>query len=185
MSSENPFGADNQQERPSSSSWLANLPEDLGHYLAGFADGEGSFNVAFRPRSDHRMPWKVTVTFNVSQRDDTILRVFKDVFEGGNLWQRKDGVWYYETRSLPLILGRVIPFFRKFQIRSARANDFDVFCEIAERMSRGEHLTKHGIQAIVKLRSPMNRGGKRRYPDEFILDSLDLKESSETICQAR
>jgi hypothetical protein len=48
MSSENPTGADNQQERPSSAVWLDAVPDDLGHWVAGFVDGEGSFNVPIR-----------------------------------------------------------------------------------------------------------------------------------------
>lgn len=45
MSSENPSGADNQQERLVTSNWLDRIPSDLGHYIAGFIEGEGSFNV--------------------------------------------------------------------------------------------------------------------------------------------
>jgi len=48
MGSDNPTGADNQQERPSSSSWLCKIPGDLGNWVAGFVDGEGSFNIPFR-----------------------------------------------------------------------------------------------------------------------------------------
>ena len=48
MGSDNPTGADNQQERPSSSSWLCEIPGDLGNWVAGFVDGEGSFNIPFR-----------------------------------------------------------------------------------------------------------------------------------------
>ena len=53
------------------------VPNDIGHYLAGFADGEGSFNVSFRPRGDYRMPWKVSLCFNISQRDEVILLEYK------------------------------------------------------------------------------------------------------------
>ena len=48
MSSDNPSGAVNQQERPSSAEWLDALPADLGNWVAGFVDGEGSFNVPIR-----------------------------------------------------------------------------------------------------------------------------------------
>ena len=48
MGSENPSGADNQQERPCSSNWLDRIPHDLGNWVAGFVDGEGSFNVPIR-----------------------------------------------------------------------------------------------------------------------------------------
>jgi hypothetical protein len=52
MSSENPSGADNQQERPSPSGWLDAIPHDFGHYIAGFVDGEESFNVPIRRERD-------------------------------------------------------------------------------------------------------------------------------------
>jgi hypothetical protein len=48
MGSDNPSGADNQQERPSSSDWMNRIPLDLGNWVAGFVDGEGSFNVPIR-----------------------------------------------------------------------------------------------------------------------------------------
>lgn len=51
MSSENSSGADNQQERPSFSNWLDQVPVDVGHYIAGFVDGEGSFNIPIRRES--------------------------------------------------------------------------------------------------------------------------------------
>src|SRR5215471_5236851 len=61
------------------------VPNDIGHYLAGFADGEGSFNVSFRPRSDYRMPWKVSLCFNISQRDEAILAKYKRYLECGTM----------------------------------------------------------------------------------------------------
>jgi len=56
MSSDNPSGAVNQQERPSFAEWLDALPADLGNWVAGFVDGEGSFNVPIRRlRSGHQV----------------------------------------------------------------------------------------------------------------------------------
>jgi hypothetical protein len=37
---------------------VSQVPSDIGHYLAGFTDGEGSFNVSFGKRADYAMPWK-------------------------------------------------------------------------------------------------------------------------------
>ena len=50
---------------------------NIGYYLAGFADGEGSFNVSFRKRKDYAMPWKISLCFNVSQKDKVILAMYK------------------------------------------------------------------------------------------------------------
>jgi hypothetical protein len=65
MRSDNPAGADNQQERLGSTNWLDAIPPDLGHYVAGFVDGEGSFNVPIRRERDRSLPWRVSLSFNV------------------------------------------------------------------------------------------------------------------------
>lgn len=142
----------------------------FGWYLAGFADGEGSFNVSFRPRKDYRNPWKVSLCFNVSQRDRVILALFKKHLECGTMRQRKDGVWYYEVNNLTGIVENVIPFFNRFGFLSAKKKrDFSKFKKLAEIMQAGGHLTREGVQAILEIRRDMNDGGKRRYSDEDIL----------------
>ncbi len=67
MDSDNPSSADNQQERPSSSNWLDRIQCDPGNGVAGFVDGEGSFNVPIRRERDRGLPWRVSLSFNVSQ----------------------------------------------------------------------------------------------------------------------
>ena len=96
------------------------IPPHVGYYLAGFADGEGSFNVVFRPRSDYRMPWKISLCFNVSQRERVILALFKRYLRCGTLRQRDDGVWYYEVNNFNAIVENVIPFFERFRFFSPR-----------------------------------------------------------------
>src|SRR6267378_7790551 len=71
------------------------VTETLGQYLAGFANGEGSFNLSFRPRGDYRQPWKISLCFNVSQRDPTGLMLLNQHLRCGTMRQREDGVWYY------------------------------------------------------------------------------------------
>jgi LAGLIDADG endonuclease. len=67
------------------------IPPRIGYYLAGFADGEGSFNVSFRRRHDYKMPWKISLCFNVSQRDKVILALFKRYLKCGTLRHAKTG----------------------------------------------------------------------------------------------
>ena len=82
---------------------VSQVPQSIGHYLAGFTDGEGSFNVSFRKRADYAMPWKVSLCFNVSQRDQVILSVFKEQLKCGTMRTRVDGVWYYEVNTFTAI----------------------------------------------------------------------------------
>ena len=146
------------------------IPSHVGYYLAGFADGEGSFNVSFRPRNDCRQPWKVSLCFNISQRDKVILALFKRYLKCGTLRQRSDGVWYYEVNNLTAILENVIPFFKKFRFLSAKKKrDFSKFCKIAEIVRAGRHQTLEGVKEILEIRREMNDGGKRRYDEAEIL----------------
>ena len=146
----------------------------IGYYLAGFADGEGSFNVSFRPRQDYSILWKVSLCFNISQKDKVILTLYKRHLKCGILRSRRDGIWYYEVNNINAINDNVIPFFKRFNFLSAKKKrDFSKFQQIAKIISEKDHLTKPGIVQILKIRSDMNDGGKRRYTDEQILSVLE------------
>jgi LAGLIDADG DNA endonuclease family protein len=163
------------------------IPDKIGYYLAGFTDGEGSFNLSFRKRKDYSMPWKVSLCFNVSQKDKVILALFKRHLKCGTLRSRNDGVWYYEVNNFTAIQGNVIPFFRKFGFLSAKKKrDFAKFMQIANLIADGEHLKKSGIRHILEIRKTMNDGGvgRRKYDDAEILKLVKTEKSSETIRQA-
>jgi hypothetical protein len=184
MKSENPSGAVNQQERPTSASWLDRIPDDLGHYVAGFVDGEGSFNVPIRRERDRTMPLRVGLSFNVSQIGRQLPDLLQEVFGCGTVRERQDGVVYFEVTKPSDLLSRVIPFFERFPLRGSKASDLAVFIAITELVQSGDHLSPDGLRRIVALRSPMNRGGKRRRTDQEIGELLEEWESSEAIRKA-
>jgi len=158
------------------------MKAETGYYLAGFADGEGSFNVSFRPRQDYKLPWKISLCFNISQKDKVILTLYKRYLNCGTLRGRPDGVWYYEVNNFNAILDNVIPFFKRYNFLSAKKKrDFAKFCEMAEIIKRGEHIREEGIRKIIEIRREMNDGGKRKYSEKEILSKF--QESSETIRQ--
>ena len=166
---------------------VSQVPQRIGHYLAGFTDGEGSFNVPFRKRGDYAMPWKVSLCFNVSQRDEVILALFKRHLKCGTMRTRPDGVWYYEVNNFTAIVENVIPFFDRFGFLSAKKQrDFAKFKQIAWLVQEGRHLTKEGIDEILTIRRDMNDGGamRRKYSDDSILELFGPRESSETTRQA-
>jgi hypothetical protein len=159
----------------------------IGYYLAGFADGEGSFNVSFRKRNDYAMPWKVSSCFNVSQRDRVILALFKQHLKCGTMRSRPDGVWYYEVNNFTALVENVIPFFDRFSFLSAKKQrDFAKFKQIALLIREGRHQTKSGIGEILEIRRDMNDGGamRRKYSDDSINELFGTRESSETVRQA-
>lgn len=155
---------------------------EIGYYLAGFTDGEGSFNISFRRRQDYKLPWKVSLCFNISQKDKVILALFKHHLGCGTLRSRPDGVWYFEVNNFNAIKEKVIPFFKRFQFLSAKKKrDFAKFVQAVEMIEKGKHLNQEGIKEILELRREMNDGGKRKFSETEILH--EFQKSSETIRQ--
>jgi hypothetical protein len=184
MFSDNPTGADNQQERPGSSGWMDRIPHDLGNWVAGFVDGEGSFNVPIRRERDRGLPWRVSLSFNVSQIGHELPELLQSTFGTGTVRDRGDGVHYFEVTRPLVLIERVFPFFDRYPLRSPKRRDLEIFRVITELVRSGRHLSTSGIGDILALRAPMNRGGKRRYDEGHILAVLRDWESSEAIRKA-
>jgi hypothetical protein len=149
-----------------SNKWLKQIPREVGYYLSGFVDGEGSFNVSMRKRDDHTLGWQIVLSFNVSQRDITVLSLLKRHLGCGRLQERSDGVWYYIVSNPQAIEKRVIPFFEQFNfLSSSKKTNFSLFRKISLLMVEGRHLTEEGMQEILLLREQLNkgRGRKRKY----------------------
>lgn len=161
----------------------AEIPDEVGFYLAGFVDGEGSFNVSIKKVSDRTLGWRVSACFNVSQREQQILELLQKTLECGTIRRRWDGVHYFEVNCHIDLMERVIPFFRRYSLRSPSKNEtLEIFAQICEMMQAGEHLMPNGVRKIVYLRNLMNNEtSKRHRDDKEILNSLSEMESSETI----
>lgn len=161
--------------------WLKQIKPDIGNYIAGFTDGEGSFNISVKKRIDYKDQWKLSASFNISQKDRVILALIKKELGCGTLREREDGVVYYEVTNVTSLKERIIPFFKRFRFLSSRKKtNFSIFSIIVEKMVKGEHLNEKGFLEILELREKLNegKGRKRKYN---LSDCVSKEESSETI----
>jgi len=163
---------DNQQERS----------EHLFWYLSGFVDGEGSFNVSLRRNPGYKVGWQPVLSFNVSQKEKTVLILMQNCFEGGIIKRRKDGLHSYDMTNPKMIQEVIIPFFKKYQFFSkSKQENFLIFTKIVRLMSTKDHLTKTGFRKLLNLREKLNigKGRTRKYTLKNVL------KSSETIRQTQ
>ena len=148
---------------------------DLPSYISGYVDGEGCFTVSISPRRTLRVGWEVRPSLSVSQNGDRaeVLTAIQQYFGCGTLRpDRSDKTLKWETRSLTLLVERVIPHFRRYPLQSGKRRDFELFADICERMVRGEHRTVAGLTEIVWRAGAMNPSGTRGYAPESILQRL-------------
>lgn len=149
---------------------LNKISKEMGFYLSGFADGEGSFNISLINRSDYKNKWKVVVAFNISQKDNTVPLLFKKILKCGTIRYRKDGVCYYEVTSIKDIKNIIIPFFKKFPILSEEKRlKFGYFLEISKIVYYKKHLNKEGMKKLLSLRDLIKVKRKRKYSNREIL----------------
>ena len=179
MSSDNPSGADNQQE-----TLLSNVQLHPA-WVSGFVDGEGCFSVSVHAnRFMHRHGgWQIYPAFHVYQHATHrhVLDALQLHFKCGYVRPKgpRSNVMTYSVSALRDLECKVVPFF-EVQPLIVKAADFSAFRTIVRAMRRKEHLTEKGFEAIVRLAYGMNANGKQR---SRTLDEV-LRGSSETARQA-
>jgi LAGLIDADG endonuclease len=179
MSSDNPTGADNQQETAGS-----RLELDP-HWVVGFVDGEGCFSVSVHANPNARSTggWQLQPVFHVYQhvRYRAVLEELVRFFACGRVRSKgpESSVWTYAVHSRKDQEELILPFFerRPLVIKDA---DFRRFAVIVRMMRRREHLTASGFERVVRLAFAMNANGKQRTRS---LQSI-LAGSSETARRA-
>ena len=179
MGSDNPSGADNQQETAQSE--LVLDPK----WVVGFVDGEGCFSVSI-----HRHPgvrsfgWQINPVFQVSQHRDArrVLQALMPFFGCGRVRSKGEGssVMIFAIDRRRDLVDRLVPFFMHHP-PVVKANDFKLFSEIIRHLDSGEHFTTGGFEHVVRLAFAMNANGKQRSKS---LETV-LAGSSETARQAR
>ena len=146
--------------------------ENLANYLSGFTDGEGSFNISVINREkDYKHGWKISLCFNISQKDDTIPKLFENFLGCGKIRYRKDGICYFDVRKTEDLVKIIVPFFKKFPVLSKKNEIFQIFCEALEIVKCKKHLTKSGMRKILRLRNKIVVGRKRKYSNKEILST--------------
>lgn len=129
-------------------------------------------------RSTLKIGWEVRPSVSVSQNGDRaeVLLEVQDYFGCGSLRpDRSDKTIKWETRSLKLLIERVIPHFERYPLLSGKQRDVEFLTSICEAMSAGDHLKPEGLVEIVRPAGAMNPSGKRGYAPESIIRALEMK----------
>ena len=148
-------------------------------YIVGFVDGEGSFNISFKIRTDYANRIQVYPSFNIYQKEKNILVWIQNQFGCGTIRNRGDGVYYYEVHNLRKLKERIIPFFDRYKLRTKKKIAFEVFSKTIEIIS-SKNLEWIDIKNIYVLREEVVVGRKRKYS---LKDLEKFWKSSETTRQ--
>jgi LAGLIDADG endonuclease len=171
VGSENPSGADNQQERPGFAQWVV-----------GFVDGEGCFSVPIFRNRTCRLGWQVQPAFTVVQGEKSVevLSLLKRFFGCGQVGRNdrhddhREAMHLYTVRALGDLELHIIPFFEEHQLLTAKAVDFKKFATVVGMMRTGIHLERGGLAQIAAIAETMNR----RKPSRYLESSEAIRQLS-------
>ena len=160
--------ADNQQERLITIGWII-----------GFVDGEGCFSINFvrqsdkkeknRVRKGYKTGFQIFYEFAVVQGESSLrsLERIKDFFGVGNLYinkrydNHKEHLHRYVVRRKQDLLNIIVPFFKKYELRTSKKKNFELFAKCLGEINKGNHLTRNGAIKIAHIMERMNHKKSR------------------------
>ena len=155
-----------------------NLNADLkNHWLAGFTDAVGGFQIKTilrRPGdpanseglSQNKIEIRLNLNFQIRaepQKKEYLLLLIKN-FLGGNIgYEKSQNIYYYGSTSFGSAK-KVINYFDYYHLQSIKHVNYLKWRKSYIIIQNKEHLTKSGIDKILKLKMTMNKSGRLAAP---------------------
>ena len=141
------------------------------HWLAGFTDADGSFQIKVLNRNTKV---EIRLNFQIDQKRDSILLLIKD-FLGGNIGYRKSQDTYYYGSTSFGSAKKVINYFDKFHLLSSKHINYLKWRKAYLIIQNKDHLNKDGIEKIINLKNTMNRLSDTAVQDKVLTRMLILE----------
>ncbi len=146
---------------------MSNLQErsENDQWIVGFTDGEGCFSVSIFKNKTTKLGWQVFPEFVITQGEKSLsaLKIFEKHFGCGKIFKNKrydnhhEHLYRYCVRTQDDLVSKIIPFFEKHHLKTAKQKDFELFAEIGSMMRAKDHLSMKGLAKIAKVIEKMNR----------------------------
>ena len=129
------------------------------NWVAGFTSGDGGFHVDVSKSSVYKLGSNVKLNFQIAQhvRDKQLMENLISYLECGQCNSKND-VSIYRVTKFSDNYTKIIPFFKQYSILGIKLLDFQDWCEIADIMKSKGHLTKEGLDQILKIKAGLNKG---------------------------
>ena len=159
----------------------------MAGWIVGFVDGEGCFTVSIfkNLKAQRKLGWQVFPEFVVSQGEKSLntLELVKNHFNCGSIIKNKrndnhhEDMYKYCVRSLKDLDAKIVPFFKKNKLLSAKHKDFIIFQKILKMINQKEHLNVEGLKRIALLALQMNRKKRPKFSEILRNQTSDSKQA--------
>lgn len=165
----------------------------FNYWVAGFFEGEGTFNVSFKLNPELRTGIDIGLMVGVSQHIEgkIVLERIKALFGGigSAIYPKAKGsdVMVYSITNLKDLLTVVIPFLEQYNKYSARKPALNMLVEVCRTMARKEHLSISGMTKIINLvfDTPLKKSNRQFSKQELLYVLGDQAKVTALITQRR
>jgi hypothetical protein len=110
--------------------------------------------------SNSRIYLKLVFSITQDKKDESLIKSFIDYFGCGRYYPAsKRTTGDFQCRKFSDNYEKLIPFFRKYNIKGVKLQDFESWCKVAEIIKTKNHLTKEGFDLSCQIISGMNKRG--------------------------
>lgn len=109
----------------------------------------------------YKQGMQVILKLSIAQhsRDAELLRSLGEYLGCGNYYPRSGhNSGEFHVTSKGDILDKIIPFFENYPLQGVKSLDFTDFKKVAHIMRVNGHLSKDGLDQILKIKAGMNKG---------------------------
>lgn len=129
----------------------ANFNILTNHWLAGFADADGSFNIYLVKSKTHALGVNIMLVFRITQKYPELLNYIQ-FYLNGNVFKLKSNMFCYSSTNFKVAFN-VFNYFDKYHLLNAsKWINYLKWRKVYRMVQRKEHLTLEGITKIRKLK---------------------------------
>lgn len=129
------------------------------YFITGLIEAEGSFSITKHKddRAKHKMNIGLSFRITMLSNEIDLLNMVKDFFCCGHLYiEYKRGTLTLAIRDINSINNIIIPHFSNYPLRGTKYLDFLSFKQAINIINSKKHLTKEGLDKIIRISNNMN-----------------------------
>jgi hypothetical protein len=128
----------------------ANFDLLSNHWLAGFSDGEGSFDISIVINKINKKDIKINLPFRIKHNYPELPNLIAKAL-GGNIYKNHDNIYSYSSLNFKHAYN-IANYFDKFHLLNAsKFINYLKWRKAYRIIQRNEHLTLEGLTKIQKL----------------------------------
>ena len=130
------------------------------NWFAGFASGEGCFQITLIKTTSNQSGYWVQLSFQLTQhtRDIELINSLIEYLDCGQTTVYNDHNFIkYVVSNISDITGKIIPFFDKYSIVGVKSQDYEDFKQVVLMVKDKKHLTPEGLNLIKNIKEGMNK----------------------------